>query len=263
MGVEVDLEIGAGLGVGVGVLLLGAAEGLAGSEVVEGSVEHGLEAMFCGQEALEGGAAVCASGLVGIVDVGGGAKGSGDEQAGGDLAGEVDGLLIVEGMGVGVVVCGGGGGDGGVWVVVSGLMEEVVVLAGVGAEVGFIHEGEGGVGGLEASEAPGGGDDAFGEAELDGVLGCEGFEDGVAEGVEELGGLAGVEEVCGEGGVGEGVLAGAALALVGAWAGGFGGVLAVGGAATVGRWIGGHGVPSFLSGGRFSRDRSYLSPREA
>jgi hypothetical protein len=85
-------------------------------------------------------------------------------------------------------------------------LAEVLVLVFDGlAEIGFFHEAEVVVGGLEAAEAPGGADDAFGEAEFDGVHGAEALEDGLAVGVEEGFGFAGLEEIGGVGVVGGGV----------------------------------------------------------
>jgi hypothetical protein len=73
--------------------------------------------------------------------------------------------------------------------------------------------------------------------------------EGVAEGVEVVLVLAGLEEVGAEGGVVEGVFRGALLAFGGAGAGGFGGVLAVGGEAAGGDGER-HGASLLLSGGR-------------
>jgi hypothetical protein len=102
------------------------------------------------------------------------------------------------------------------------------------AEVGFLHEVEEVVGGLESAEAPGDADDAFGEGELEGVHGAEALEEGVAVGVEEGLGFAWEEEVGGVGVVGGGVLGGGAFAGGGFGAGGALGVGAVGGCAAGG-----------------------------
>jgi len=195
-----------------------AALGLEGAEFSEGAVHHSLEALFGGEEAFEGG--VGAAAVLARV-VGGGAEGAGDEEAGAEvLRGEIDfreGLFgVVEAVGV---------------VSFVEFLELLVLVFDGLAEIGFFHEAEVVVGGLEAAEAPGGADDAFGEAEFDGVHGAEAFEHGLAVGVEEGFGFAGLEEGFGVGVVGGGVLGGALFALGSAGAGGVLGVEAVGGCA--------------------------------
>jgi hypothetical protein len=119
--------------------------------------------------------------------VGGGAEGSGDEEAGGEgFGGEFDGV--------------GQGREGGVVVVevvvfLAEFFEALVLVFDRFAEVGFFHEGEEMVGGLEAAETPGDADDALGEGELEGVHGAEALEERIAVGVEEGFGFAGEEEV--------------------------------------------------------------------
>jgi hypothetical protein len=180
-----------GAGFFVGVI---AALGLEVAEFSEGAMHHSLEALFGGQEAFEGGVGAAAV-LARVID--GGAEGAGDEEAGAER------LWWEIGLGEGLF-----GVVGVVEVVVVSFVElaEVLVLIFDGAaEVGFFHDGEEMVGGLEAAEAPGGADDAFGEAEFDGVHGAEALEDGLAVGVEEGFGFAGLEEVGGVGVVGGGV----------------------------------------------------------
>ena len=153
-------------------------------------------------------------------------EGAGDEEAGGEgVGGELDG--VGEGREGGVVVVE-------VVVFLAEFFELLVLVFDGFAEVGFFHEGEEVVGGLEAAETPGDADDAFGEGEFEGVHGAEALEEGVAVGVEEGFGFAGEEEVGGVGVVGGGVLGGGAFAGGGAGAGGFAGVGAVGGGAAGG-----------------------------
>jgi hypothetical protein len=154
-------------------------------------VHHSLEALLGGEEAFEGGVGAAA---VGARVIDGGAEGAGDEEAGAEgLRGEID---LGEGL-FGVVEV--------VGVSFAELAEVLVLVFDGAAEVGFFHDGEEMVGGLEAAEAPGGADDAFGEAEFDGVHGAEALEDGLAVGVEEGFGFAGLEEIGGVGVVGGGV----------------------------------------------------------
>ena len=213
-------EEGAGFGVGVV-----AAVGLEVAEFLEGAVHHALEALLGGEEAFEGGVGVAAAaGVVGVVE--GAAEGVGDEEAGAE--------------GVGLEFDRRGEGREGrvvfveVAVVLAELFELTVLVFDRLAEVGFFHEGEEVVGGLESAETPGDADDALGEGELEGVHGAEALEERFAVGVEEGLGFAGQEEVGGVGVVGGGVLGGGVLAGGGAGAGGFGGVGAVGGGATRG-----------------------------
>jgi hypothetical protein len=211
-------EEGAGLGWGVV-----AAVGLEAAEFLEGSVHHALQALFGGEEAFEG---AIGAGAVVFGVVGGGAEGAGDEEAGGERFGrELDG--VGEGREGGVVV---------VEVVVfpAEFFELLVLVFDRFAEVGFFHEGEEVVGGLEAAETPGDADDALGEGEFEGVHGAEALEEGIAVGVEEGFGFAGEEEVGGVGVVGGGVLGGGAFAGGGFGAGGALGVGAVGGCAAGG-----------------------------
>jgi hypothetical protein len=77
----------------------------------------------------------------------------------------------------------------------AAVLEFFVVGFDTGAPVGLLHFREVLVGVLEAAEAPGGGDDAVGEAELEDGLGGEVGEDGVAEEVEIVLVFAGVAEV--------------------------------------------------------------------
>jgi hypothetical protein len=198
----------------VGVI---AALGLEVAEFAKGAMHHSLEALFGGQEAFEGGVGAAAV-LARVVN--GGAEGAGDEEAGAERLwweiGLGEGLFgVVEVVGVSFVE----------------LAEVLVLVFDGAAEVGFFHDGEEMVGGLEAAEAPGGADDAFGEAEFDGVHGAEALEDGLAVGVEEGFGFAGLEEVGGVGVVGGGVLGDGAFSLGGTGAGGVLGVEAVGGCA--------------------------------
>jgi hypothetical protein len=168
-----------------------AALGLEVAEFSEGAVHHSLEALLGGEEAFEGGVGAAA---VGARVIDGGAEGAGDEEAGAEgLRGEID---LGEGL-FGVVEV--------VGVSFAELAEVLVLVFDGAAEVGFFHDGEEMVGGLEAAEAPGGADDAFGEAEFDGVHGAEALEDGLAVGVEEGFGFAGLEEIGGVGVVGGGV----------------------------------------------------------
>jgi hypothetical protein len=211
-------EEGAGLGWGVV-----AAVGLEAAEFLEGSVHHALQALFGGEEAFEG---AIGAGAVVFGVVGGGAEGAGDEEAGGEGFGrELDG--VGEGREGGVVVVE-------VIVFLAEFFELLVLVFDGFAEVGFFHEGEEVVGGLEAAEAPGDADDAFGEGEFEGVHGAETLEERFAVGVEEGLGFAGEEEVGGVGVVGGGVLGGGVLAGGGAGAGGALGVGAVGGCAAGG-----------------------------
>jgi hypothetical protein len=157
-----------------------AALGLEVAEFFQGAVDHSLEALLGGEEAFEGGVGAAVV-VVGIVD--GGAEGAGDEEAGAEgLGGKVDrrwwGSVVV--VGIEVVIS------------LAEFLELLVLIFGVLAEVGFFHEGEVVVGGLEAAEAPGCADDAVGEAKFDGVHGAEAFEDGLAVGVEEGFGFAGL-----------------------------------------------------------------------
>jgi hypothetical protein len=195
-----------------------AALGLEGAEFSEGAVHHSLEALLGGEEAFEGGVGAAA---VGARVVGGGAEGAGDEEAGAEgLRGEPD--LRERLFGVVEVV---------VVVPFAEFLELLVLVFDGLAEIGFFHEAEVMVGGLEAAEAPGGADDAFGEAEFDGIHGAEALEDSLSVGVEEGFGFAGLEEVGGVGVVGGGVLGGALFAFLRAGAGGVLGVEAVGGCA--------------------------------
>jgi hypothetical protein len=200
-----------------------AAVGLEAAEFAEGSVHHALQALFGGEQAFEG---AMGAGAVVVGVVGGGTEGAGDEEAGGEgFGGEFDGVgQGREGGGVVVEVV----------VFLAEFFELLVLVFDRFAEVGFFHEGEELVGGLEAAETPGDADDALGEGEFEGVHGAETLEEGVAVGVEEGLGFAGEEEVGGVGVVGGGVLGGGVLAGGGAGAGGFGGVGAVGGGAAGG-----------------------------
>jgi hypothetical protein len=194
-----------------------AALGLEVAEFFEGAVDHSLEALLGGEEAFEGGIGAAVM-VVGVVD--GGAEGAGDEEAGAEgLGREVDRRWGVAVVRIEVVVS-----------LAEFLELSLLVFDGL-AEVGFFHEGEVLVGGLEAAESPGGADDAFGKAELECIHGAEAFEEGLAVGVEEGFGFAGLEEVGAVGLVSGGVLGGGAFAFLGAGAGGFLGVGAVGGCA--------------------------------
>ena len=111
----------------------------------------------------------------------GGAEGAGDEEAGAEgLRGEID---LRKGLVIEVVVF------------FVEFLELLVLIFDGAAEIGFFHDGEEMVGGLESAEAPGGADDAFGEAELDGVRGAEAVDDGFAVGGEDGFGFAGVGRV--------------------------------------------------------------------
>jgi len=183
-----------GAGFFVGVI---SALGLEVAEFSDGAMHHSLEALFGGEEAFEGGVGAAAV-LTRVID--GGAEGAGDEEAGAERLwweiGLGEGLFGVVGV-VGVVEV--------VVVLFVELFELLVLVFDGAAEVGFFHDGEEMISGLEAAEAPGGADDAFGEAEFDGVHGAEALEDGLAMGVEEGFGFAGLEEVGGVGVVGGGV----------------------------------------------------------
>jgi len=202
-----------------------ATLGLEVAEFPQGAVDHSLEALLGGEEAFEGG--VGSAVVVGRIAEAG-AEGVGDQETGTEGLGRQAGAVI--GVGAGVSVNG--------QVEFGGLVAEFIELAALVhclfAQIGFFHEGEEVVCGLEAAETPGDADGALGQGELEGVHGAEALEEGVAVGVEEGLGFAGEEEVGGVGVVGGGVLGGGVLAGGGAGAGGFGGVGAVGGCAAGG-----------------------------
>jgi hypothetical protein len=103
-----------------------------------------------------------------------------------------------------------------------------------GMEIAMLDEVELVLGGVEAADFPGGGDDLFGEEKLDGGLGMQVGEVGAAEFEEEGRVFAGQDVVGGVEAEGGGVAGGAGFALGGLGAGGFLCVGAVGGQLALG-----------------------------
>jgi hypothetical protein len=186
------------------------SSGLEGGELLEGAVVHGVEALFGAGEAVEG-----AVGLIAL-------ETGGEEEGGVD--GGCAGWIFEKGADVGVERGFGGGivvvvivivivvdvgvvGAGVVFDVVVGLLLVLFSQVLLGAfELSFDVElggvVEGGVGLLEALEAPGEADGAVGEEELGCGHGAEVGDEGAAEVVE--GGLVFVGE---NGGGGEAAVA--------------------------------------------------------